>query len=229
MPKVKPKQHAPLIDMTAMVDVAFLLLTFFILATSFKAPEATLIKPPSSVNDTTAPGSHAMNISVDSIGRVFIGFSDLNTRENVLKSIEETFKFQASAQGKDFFKAMPEFGLSFAKMGSYLNQTKEEMVSGIKSQDGIPYPYVTKDSTGENELKRWIVLGTTFDPEVSKNVNVKADESTPVEAVQKVFATLQEWNINRFNLITEKEEVPTDMVFKVKKPKAEKGENEKPK
>ena len=99
------------------------------------------------------------------------------------------------------------------------------MVAGVKSEDGIPYPYVSKDSAGENELKRWIVFGTTADPQVGKNVNVKADENTPVEAVQEVFATLQEWNINRFNLVTEKEEAPSDMVVREKRPKESKGES----
>lgn len=221
MPKVKPKQHAPLIDMTAMVDVAFLLLTFFILATSFKAPEAAVIKPPSSVNDTTAPTARAMNITLDSIGRVYVGFSDIDTREKVLIAIEEKFNFTASEEGKNFFRTMPDFGLSFAKMNTFLNQTKEQMVNGVGKQDGIPYPYVNKDSTGENELKRWIAFGTFVDPEVGKNVSVKADENTPVEAVQNVFATLQEWNINRFNLITEKEEAPADMIIRAKRPKAE--------
>ncbi len=50
MPKVKMPRKSTLIDMTAMCDVAFLLLTFFMLATKFKPDEpVAVVTPPPSI------------------------------------------------------------------------------------------------------------------------------------------------------------------------------------
>ena len=49
MARIKPKRHGVVTDMTAMCDVAFLLLTFFILTTEFKQPDVEDIVTPSSI------------------------------------------------------------------------------------------------------------------------------------------------------------------------------------
>ena len=51
MPKVKPVRHTPLVDMTAMTDVAFLLLTFFMLTAKMKPQEPVVIDTPSSISE----------------------------------------------------------------------------------------------------------------------------------------------------------------------------------
>ncbi len=216
MPKVMPKKHVPLIDMTAMVDVAFLLLTFFILATSFKSPDAAEVRTPSSVTDSIAPGQRAMNITMDSTGRTFVGYSDIATRDKVLDLIIKEYKWEVSEDGRSYFRLQGDYGMSFAAYGQILSKSESEIKEATKKLTGIPYPYVNKENE-DNELKRWIVFGTNADGEISKNVSFKGDQNSPVEAVGDVFATLQDWNINRFNLITEKEEAPADMLSKAPK------------
>ena len=44
MARIKPKRHGVVTDMTAMCDVTFLLLTFFIMTTQFKKPDVEQIK-----------------------------------------------------------------------------------------------------------------------------------------------------------------------------------------
>lgn len=60
-------------DMTPMVDVAFLLLTFFMLTTQFKPPETVQIDLPSSHSAFKLPESDVMIITISDSGRIFLG------------------------------------------------------------------------------------------------------------------------------------------------------------
>lgn len=74
MPKVKKRRVAIRIDMTPMVDVAFLLLTFFMLTTQFKPVEEVEVMLPESNSQDKLPESNVMNITIDKKGRLFLGF-----------------------------------------------------------------------------------------------------------------------------------------------------------
>jgi biopolymer transport protein ExbD len=95
MRKIKPKRLGVLIDMTPLVDVAFLLLTFFMLTTQFKPPEEVTIDLPSSNSQFKLPESDVMIISISQDRRIFLGLDSqilrrrLFGKENELKpSIE---------------------------------------------------------------------------------------------------------------------------------------------
>lgn len=98
MPKFKPKRTGVLIDMTPLVDVAFLLLTFFMLTTSFKPPEEVEIELPSSNSVFKLPESDVMTISLSKDGRIFLGLDSQKLRrrlfgaENELKGSVEVPK-----------------------------------------------------------------------------------------------------------------------------------------
>lgn len=70
MPKVKVPRKSTNIDMTAMCDVAFLLLSFFILTTSFKPDEALSVVTPKSVSTTKAEQKDVVLITMDKDGKV---------------------------------------------------------------------------------------------------------------------------------------------------------------
>ena len=72
MPQVKAKRQSVSLDMTAMCDVAFLLLTFFMLTAKFKPEEAVTIAPPSSISEKPLEGKDIITISVSSDGKVFL-------------------------------------------------------------------------------------------------------------------------------------------------------------
>ena len=74
MPSVKIKKHAPDNDMTPFVDIAFLILSFFMLATKFKPEEPVEVTTPNSVSSTALPEKDAFMVSIDKDGRVFISF-----------------------------------------------------------------------------------------------------------------------------------------------------------
>jgi biopolymer transport protein ExbD len=92
MPKVKRKRYGVMIDMTPLVDVAFLLLTFFMLTTQFKPPEEVTIELPASHSEIKLPESNVMTLSLSKDGRIFLGLDSQILRkrlfgaENELKS-----------------------------------------------------------------------------------------------------------------------------------------------
>lgn len=203
MPKVKPNRSAPGIDMTAMVDVAFLLLTFFILTTKFKAEEKIQVDTPGSISETPLPETDIMVLTIDKNGAVHAGFGDQNTRLAVLQQIIDDYSLDIPDKGKDFFRLQSTVGVPFKEFPAWLNGNVDHMKEF--EQKGIPYPYNTEEGE-ENELKRWILYGRTAN--VKTRFAVKGDGDCPYPAIADVISTLQDWNLNKFNLITDLETAP---------------------
>jgi len=71
------------LDMTPMVDVGFLLLTFFMLTTQFKPEESVEIALPDSHSAFKLPDADVITISVSKDSRIFLGFDSQNMRSAV--------------------------------------------------------------------------------------------------------------------------------------------------
>ena len=76
MPHVKIPRKSTDTDMTPFVDIAFLILSFFIMATKFKPPEPVKVETPSSVSSDILEESNAMLITIDADSKVFFNISD---------------------------------------------------------------------------------------------------------------------------------------------------------
>ena len=74
MPRIKKKRVSVRIDMTPLVDVAFLLLTFFMLTTQFKPTEEVEITFPYSHSEIKLPESNTMTLYVSKDSRLLLGF-----------------------------------------------------------------------------------------------------------------------------------------------------------
>lgn len=96
MPKIKPAAHAPSIDMTPMVDLAFLLVTFFMLTASFRMAEPVIVDPPASHSDKMLPENTVM-VTVDNIGRAFFGVGNAEAKINALAKMSELHKVTFTA------------------------------------------------------------------------------------------------------------------------------------
>lgn len=197
----KPKRGAPAIDMTAMVDVAFLLLTFFILTTTtFREDSSITVDAPTSVSTIDPGKTHLFTVLVSDSGRVFIGISDVGTREKMLANAIQNKKIVGlSEKGAHLFTTTENFGLPFAAFPKYLDQMTDEQRKKIKQPGISPYETDTVAHTG-NELKEWVHYATYADKEIK--FTIKGDKNANCAAIKGVMETFKEAEISHFGLIT---------------------------
>ena len=198
MPKVKVPRKSTHIDMTAMCDVAFLLLTFFMLTTKFKPDEPVIVDTPSSIADVKLPEADIITISIDSANTVFFGIDGQSTRTVMLDKMIEKYKFDLTIEEKAKFSLVSMFGVPVTSLKEFLNMSTDER-SKLK-QLGIPC-----DSLN-NQLADWVLFARQSNPKF--RIAVKGDGRANYPVVKKVIGTLQNQKVNRFNLITDLEAKP---------------------
>ncbi len=203
MPKVKIPRKSTMIDMTAMCDVAFLLLTFFMLTTQFKADESVIVDTPSSISEIKLPDTDILNITISNDGRVFFNMDNKNfARERLLGKITEKYpELQFTPEETKAFVLSGTVGVPLNQLKGFL--ALEEVDRKAYQQPGIPV-----DSTN-NELGTWIMQGRLSNPNV--RVTIKGDQACPWPIVKQVMNTLQDKNVNKFNLITDLEADPNKL------------------
>ena len=199
MPRAKIPRKSTNIDMTAMCDVAFLLLSFFILATKFKPPEALSVVTPSSVSSKVAPDKNVMLITMDHDGKVYFSVSDGNISEkkDIIDYINTTKNLGLTdAEKKNFSNnASAYIGVPFSKLKSYLGLAPEQVKNYV--QPGIP----TKDST-DNELIEWVRGAVTAFQGTKMNILVKGDDAAKYPAFQGVIIAFKKNDQLKFQLVT---------------------------
>ena len=203
MPSVKIPKKSTFVDMTPFVDVAFLILTFFIMATKFKPEEPVEIKTPNSVSTKELPESDALQVTFDSIGRVF--FSVLSEKDpivkyNVIKHMNDTRSLNLTeAEMRNFVKA-PAVGVPFSGLKALLAVPAEEHKN--YKQPGIPL-----DTLG-GELYFWIrdAVGT-FTGKQLKYL-IKGDNEAKYPAFKQVLNAFKKNEIFKFQMITALEDAP---------------------
>jgi biopolymer transport protein ExbD len=189
MSKVKLPRKSTAIDMTAMCDVAFLLLSFFILTTKFKPNEVAQINIPASTAQLPLPDKDILLIQVEKGGKVFIGVDDQNTRALWLAKMAEHYKFKVTATMQHNFVVLDSYGVTASQLPQFLALSPEEL--GISMEIKPPQP---------SEFMDAILFARQSNPKL--RIAVKADKEASYEDVNEVIAQLQERKVNKFNLIT---------------------------
>jgi biopolymer transport protein ExbD len=192
MPKVKVPRKSTSVDMTAMTDVAFLLLTFFMLATQFKPEEAVTIDAPSSVAEVPLPDKDMMTITISDDSRVFFELQGQQYKEELIKKVADIHKITFTPDQIKNFSLMSSFGVPLNNLGNLLNTKSADRAKFV--QAGIPC-----DSLN-NELAEWIWQSRLINNQV--RVAIKGDQDANFPVVKQVIKTLQEKKVNRFNFIT---------------------------
>lgn len=204
MPKAKLPRKSTNIDMTAMCDVAFLLLTFFMLATKFKPEEPVVVKTPSSISEIPLPDVDIMLLTVDPKGRIFFSIDNKLKRKSLIEDVNSERNLNLTEAQKNNFAIGGSIGVPFSQLGSYLNMSSDEQASVGKSAPGVPVD--TSVLSPNNELAVWIKSARLNNPKL--RICIKADGDAAYPHVKKIINTLEGYKIFKFNLITNMKAVP---------------------
>lgn len=200
MAKVKTHKAAGAIDMTAMCDVAFLLLTFFILTATAKQPEPLAVDTPNSTVQTKLPDSGLATLTVGN-GKVFFGMVDRPVRKRTLELMAEEFGVSFTEDEKNRFALIDGFGVPVANLSQIIKMSSSER-NKKDLQPGIPRDTV---DVKKDELSRWIYNARVANTEISGNdlkFAIKGDAKLEYPTIKQVMDVLQKQDVNSFNLVT---------------------------
>lgn len=213
--------------MTAMSDVTVLLLTFFMLTSTFLQKEPVTVITPSSVSEEKVPEQNLITVLVNPQGKVFISlagdkdstFSSEKMRVELVKSVVAEYNkvhpnanLSLNQKQVNNFGSTYMFGLPIKMLPKWLDMSQEqrdELIDPNKSEvAGIPID-MNEDLSKPNDFQIWMraaynlsndnLQGAIKD---GKGIAIKADQTTPYSVVQVVMDNLQTMKMNKFTLMT---------------------------
>lgn len=219
MAEVQSSKGAPALDMTPMVDLAFLLVTFFMLTATSRVTEPVVVDTPSSTADKLLP-KNVILISIDDKGKPFYNINNSDVRMKTLQKMGQQYKVSFTQKEIETFSGMTSFGVPISQLKQYINMEDADRVKAISP--GIPH-----DSL-HNELGDWIRFGqieaarqAKAEKEKAERLGrefkyeplrfaIKADAKTNYIAVKDIIKVFTDMEIYRFNLITDLEQGPEE-------------------
>lgn len=189
MGRAKIKKKSTFIDMTAMSDVTVLLLTFFMLTSTFVKKEPVQVFTPASVSEIKIPETNILQILVDPQGKIFMSLDKQPDMKAVLEKMGEEYGVDFTPEQEKKFVTASTFGVPMRSMQKFLDLPTEQQDKLLKNE-GIPC-----DST-DNQLRN----ARQVNPDL--RIAIKADASTPYAVIKNVMSSLQDLRENRYNLIT---------------------------
>ena len=225
MGKVKIKKKETRIDMTAMSDVTVLLLTFFMLTSTFLQKEPVTVITPPSVSEEKVPDANLLSVLVSPEGKVYLevlGSKDSTmksetVRADLLKNMVAEYKKTHPSANLAFtnkeietFSRLNAFGVPITKMKEWLNLEPDQRDKFLESEQnpGVPIN-MNEDPNNPNEFQMWIRAAyNSVNPELQeamvkgRGIAIKADQTTPYSVVNVVMDNLQTMKMNKFTLMT---------------------------
>lgn len=182
-----------------MVDLGFLLVTFFMLTATAAPDEPVAIDMPSSVSEIKMPETDILLITVGDDGRVFFNMDGKYNRQTLLKNMGERYGVQFSDEEVARFAVMSTFGMPVGNLKQFIDMNPDE-------RKGVNQPGIPVDSLN-NQLKDWIIFSRMSNPKL--RIAIKGDSNSNYPIIERVVNTLIDNKVNRFNLITNMERNPS--------------------
>lgn len=202
-PKIARKSTS--VDMTAMCDVAFLLLSFFILTTKFKPSEAVPVNTPNSVASKIAPEKDVVMISLNKDGKVFLSTgdskSDKDAKRDIIKSINDSKGLGLSPTDIEALVKAPFIGVPIAQLGQQAKLQTDQMTG--ETLPGIP----VKD-TSNNELIEWMRAVSDVYQGQKANLLLKGDNVAKYPQFKNIITAFKKNEFFKFQMVTNPESVP---------------------
>ena len=201
MGKVKIKKNDVWIDMTPMSDVMVLLLTFFMLTSTFVKNEPVKVTTPGSVSEIKVPEKDVLCIHVAKDGKVFLTIDNTNDLVSVVQAMAGRFGVDLNGAQLETLKKHSMLGVSMDKLAAYLSLPEENLSEAIQ-KEGIPTDSID-DGTGnkgKSEFQQWVTEAVNVNEDMK--IAIKADQDTPYKVVKTVMSELQDMSQNRYYLIT---------------------------
>ena len=227
MGKVKIKRKSTLIDMTAMSDVTVLLLTFFMLTSTFLQKEPVTVITPASVSELKVPINNVTTVLVSPKGEIFLGvlgdadstYSSEKVRADILQNAVTEYnkthskKVQLTQEQVNKFAKMNMFGMPIAQLPAFLDESQvhqDEIMQGKRPEWKIGIPVDgNQDLANPNEFQIWMrAIYNSGNENLVKamkkgeGIAVKADKDTSYDIVHDVLDNLQTLKMNRFSIQT---------------------------
>ncbi len=205
MPSVKIQRKSTVTDMTPFVDVAFLILTFFIMATKFKPQEPVEITTPSSVSSAILQDANAVLITMDKNNKVYYSVSvsspqDQGIINEIIQTANKEQNLNLSPEEIANFKKTASIGVPFSQLKSLLATPSDQ-------QHNLAQPGIPVDTTG-GQLTYWIQYSKEAFAGRTLVYLIKGDNNAKYPTFDDVIAALKRNEQFKYNLITAPEEAP---------------------
>ncbi len=194
MPKVKIPRKSTSVDMTAMCDVAFLLLTFFILTTKFRPQEAVQIDIPASTAQIPIPETDIMMFQISPDGRLFFGVDDQNTRLKLLQRLSDHYEITFTPEQTEAFRLLETWGVDIRRL-------PELLAMDPTARAAFQQPGLNIDTTGGQSQVEDLILFSRQENNKLR-IAIKGDKTTEYRHFDRLIQALQNRKVNKFNLIT---------------------------
>ncbi len=201
MGKVKIKKSDIWIDMTPMSDVMVLLLTFFMLTSTFVKNDPVKVVTPGSVSEIKVPEKDVLNVHVAKDGKVFITIDNTNDLVSIVDAMTGKFGITLTGAQLETLKKHSMLGVGMEKLTAYLSLPEDQMADAIQ-KEGIPTDSID-DGTGKkdkSEFQLWVTEARNVNSDIK--IAIKADQDTPYSAIKTVMSELEDMSENRYYLIT---------------------------
>ena len=193
---IKMKKKSTSTDMTAMCDVAFLLLTFFILTATAKVPEVMPVDTPASTVQTKLPEKDLATLTVGG-GKVFFDVKGKDVRVRTLELMGNKYGVKFSEDEQNKFAIMESFGVPVQNLKQILEMKPAD-------RKNVQQPGIPKDSL-DNQLAEWVQNARIANIELHDKeleLAIKGDAKEEYPVIRKVMDILQDQKINNFSLVT---------------------------